>query len=113
MNIGQISTTGSTQMCAGGLFDIGSTVGSGQGVPAWIVGDTFLKNVYSVFQANPPSVGFAQLPNGLDSGSIQIHTADWLLICIQVPRGRAQLPTRVGLASLFRLVPEPMALRRA
>ncbi|VDC02988.1 unnamed protein product [Peniophora sp. CBMAI 1063] len=29
--------------------------------PAWIVGDSFLKNVYSVFRANPASVGFAQL----------------------------------------------------
>ncbi|KAJ7128505.1 hypothetical protein C8R44DRAFT_873222 [Mycena epipterygia] len=27
----------------------------------WIVGDTFLKNVYSVFRYKPPSVGFASL----------------------------------------------------
>ncbi|OAX43185.1 acid protease [Rhizopogon vinicolor AM-OR11-026] len=29
--------------------------------PSWIIGDTFLKNVYSVFRYNPPSVGFAAL----------------------------------------------------
>ncbi|KAF8840864.1 acid protease, partial [Paxillus ammoniavirescens] len=62
MNLGNVTSTGSTtQMCIGGIFDVGSTVGSGQGTPSWIVGDTFLKNVYSVYQANPPAVGFAQL----------------------------------------------------
>jgi cathepsin D len=74
MNLGSISissaggsTGASTQMCVGGIFDIGNSVGSGQGAPAWIVGDTFLKNVYSVYQANPPAVGFAQLASGLSS----------------------------------------------
>ncbi|KZT59095.1 acid protease, partial [Calocera cornea HHB12733] len=33
----------------------------GQTAPQWVVGDTFLKNVYSVFRYDPPSVGFAQL----------------------------------------------------
>lgn len=32
------------------------------GGPSWIVGDTFLKNVYSVFRYdNPRAVGFAEL----------------------------------------------------
>ncbi|KAL1408719.1 hypothetical protein Q8F55_005532 [Vanrija albida] len=31
----------------------------------WIVGDTFLKNVYSVYQYQPPAVGFAALAPGL------------------------------------------------
>jgi cathepsin D len=52
-------------MCAGGIFDIGTSVGSGAGVPTWIIGDTFLKNVYSVFRANPAAIGFAQLASGL------------------------------------------------
>ncbi|KAH7889011.1 aspartic peptidase domain-containing protein [Phlebopus sp. FC_14] len=75
MNLGSISISGSgasssTQYCVGGIFDVGSSVGSGQGAPAWIVGDTFLKNVYSVYRANPPSVGFAQLASGFsNSGS--------------------------------------------
>ena len=62
MNLGAVGTiSNGVQMCVGGIFDIGSTVGSGAGAPAWIVGDTFLKNVYSVYRANPPSVGFAAL----------------------------------------------------
>ncbi|KAI9447160.1 acid protease [Russula earlei] len=49
--------------CLGAIFDItaGSSIKPQADTPAWIVGDTFLKNVYSVFRANPPAVGFAQL----------------------------------------------------
>ncbi|TFK89318.1 acid protease [Polyporus arcularius HHB13444] len=59
MNLGTVSPG----LCLGGIFDLslGSNVGTGGGNPVWVVGDTFLKNVYSVFRANPPSVGFAQL----------------------------------------------------
>lgn len=36
----------------------------------WVVGDAFLKNVYSVFRLQPPSVGFAALsPLTLTKGS--------------------------------------------
>jgi len=31
--------------------------------PSWIVGDSFLKNVYAVFRSNPAAVGFATLSN--------------------------------------------------
>ncbi|KDQ50723.1 hypothetical protein JAAARDRAFT_41815 [Jaapia argillacea MUCL 33604] len=54
--------------CLGGFFELTT----GGNAPSWIVGDTFLKNVYSVFRFNPPSVGFAQLSsaalamNGVD-----------------------------------------------
>ncbi|OCH95781.1 acid protease [Obba rivulosa] len=44
--------------CIGAFFEIDT---SGTSAPSWIVGDTFLKNVYTVFRASPPSVGFAQL----------------------------------------------------
>ncbi|KZV60759.1 acid protease [Peniophora sp. CONT] len=37
--------------------------------PRWIVGDTFLKNVYTVFRANPPSVGFAELSSAAGGSS--------------------------------------------
>ncbi|TFK74251.1 acid protease [Pluteus cervinus] len=61
MNLGQLQA-GSSQ-CLGGIFDLslGSNIESGSGNPNWVVGDTFLKNVYSVFRASPPSIGFAQL----------------------------------------------------
>jgi cathepsin D len=47
----------SNTMCVGAFFSL-SLSGS---APTWIVGDTFLKNVYSVYRYNPPSVGFANL----------------------------------------------------
>ena len=33
-------------------------------MPAWIVGDTFLKTVFSVFDAGKNRIGFASLPRG-------------------------------------------------
>ncbi|KAG9017113.1 hypothetical protein FRB90_001717 [Tulasnella sp. 427] len=44
--------------CLGALFELDLT---GSSSPDWIIGDTFLKNVYSVFRYNPASVGFANL----------------------------------------------------
>ncbi|KAE8234843.1 hypothetical protein CF326_g108 [Tilletia indica] len=46
--------------CVGSLFE----EDLGTGAPSFIVGDTFLKNVYSAYRYNPPSVGFAKLRNG-------------------------------------------------
>lgn len=61
LNLGTVGA-GNSQ-CLGAIFDIELGTGPGQaaGTPTWIVGDTFLKNVYSVFRAQPPAVGFAQL----------------------------------------------------
>ncbi|KAF8902934.1 aspartic peptidase domain-containing protein [Gymnopilus junonius] len=61
MNAGQ-DTPGSS-LCIGSIFDLsmGTSIPAGSGNPNWVVGDTFLKNVYSVFRSSPPSVGFAQL----------------------------------------------------
>ncbi|KAG7098251.1 hypothetical protein E1B28_000213 [Marasmius oreades] len=63
MNIGRLSVGSSS--CVGGIFDLsrGTNIASGgEGTPGWVVGATFLKNVYSVFRAtNPPQIGFAQL----------------------------------------------------
>ncbi|KAF9526092.1 aspartic peptidase A1 [Crepidotus variabilis] len=47
----------SKNQCLGAFFKLDSQ-GS---APSWIVGDTFLKNVYSVFRYSPPSIGFARL----------------------------------------------------
>ncbi|KAF8801329.1 aspartic peptidase A1 [Phlegmacium glaucopus] len=52
----QLSKLTRTQ-CLGAFFEL--TTGSS--APSWIVGDTFLKNVYSVFRYDPLSIGFAQL----------------------------------------------------
>ncbi|EGN95223.1 hypothetical protein SERLA73DRAFT_187569 [Serpula lacrymans var. lacrymans S7.3] len=52
----QLTQLSQTQ-CVGAFFELST----GGNAPSWIVGDTFLKNVYSVFRYNPPSVGFAAL----------------------------------------------------
>jgi len=60
----------SSSQCIGALFEADS---GGSGRPDWVVGDAFLKNVYSVFRFNPPAVGFAELSstatlkNGIDA----------------------------------------------
>ncbi|KAF9067496.1 aspartic peptidase domain-containing protein [Rhodocollybia butyracea] len=70
MNVGPVQT-GSTS-CLGGIFDLtlGSDIPVGTGNPSWVVGDVFLKNVYTVFRGTPsssgtsngtPAIGFAQL----------------------------------------------------
>ncbi|KAH9857278.1 acid protease [Lenzites betulinus] len=48
----------SSSQCVGAFFSLDTT---GTSAPPWIVGDTFLKNVYSVFRASPAAVGFAAL----------------------------------------------------
>ncbi|KAI0267050.1 aspartic peptidase domain-containing protein [Gloeopeniophorella convolvens] len=67
LNLGTVSGG----QCLGGIFDItqGTNVQPGQGNPSWIVGDTFLKNVYSVYRASPPAVGFAQLSDAAGGSS--------------------------------------------
>jgi len=40
---------------------VGSLVAADLGNVHWVVGDTFLKNVYTVFRYEPPAVGFATL----------------------------------------------------
>ncbi|PPR00497.1 hypothetical protein CVT24_005520 [Panaeolus cyanescens] len=82
MNLGAESIR-NTDTCMGAIFDLnlGSNVGSGPGVPSWVIGDTFLKNVYSVFRASPPSVGFAELsiaaggPNPATKGGSLNHSS--------------------------------------
>ncbi|GAA5873241.1 hypothetical protein JCM16303_001062 [Sporobolomyces ruberrimus] len=46
--------------CLGAFFDL--SFGSSSRV-SWVIGASFLKNVYSVYRASPPSVGFATLSN--------------------------------------------------
>jgi len=53
-------TSLSSSECIGAFFETSSTTTTGS-TPSWIIGDAFLKNVYSVFRYNPPSVGFAAL----------------------------------------------------
>jgi len=61
-NAGQVNN-GRNPLCLGAIFDLSLGVNNAQdsASPTWVVGDTFLKNVYTVFRSSPPSVGFAQL----------------------------------------------------
>ncbi|KAJ7847653.1 aspartic peptidase domain-containing protein [Mycena leptocephala] len=53
MNIGPISS--GSALCRGAIYAL-SING-----PAWLFGDTWMRNVYSVFRQTPPAMGFAQL----------------------------------------------------
>jgi len=53
-------TTTRNGNCLGAIFEFSGTGSSNSNTAvAWIIGDTFLKNVYTVFRYNPASVGFA------------------------------------------------------
>ncbi|EFP81786.2 hypothetical protein PGT21_014031 [Puccinia graminis f. sp. tritici] len=56
-NLGKINQK---NRCLTSFFTISKSK-SGGSIPGWIFGAAFLKNVYSVFRASPPSIGFAQL----------------------------------------------------
>lgn len=74
MNLGRLSRA--SNQCLGGIFDLtqGSSIVSGGGNPNWVIGDVFLKNVYSVYRTDPtPSVGFAALSsNAGGSGTTSV-----------------------------------------
>ncbi|KAG8999657.1 hypothetical protein FRB95_012666 [Tulasnella sp. JGI-2019a] len=77
------SSTQDPQTCMGALFAAESGSGastSGSINPAWIIGDTFLKNVYSVYRFSPPSVGFATLASSTGAGVTAIASAETVSI---------------------------------
>jgi len=65
-----VDTTGET--CAGAF--VGIDVGSSSGI-SWVVGDAFLKNVYSVYRYSPPAVGFQALTGGGGGGNVTTSTS--------------------------------------
>jgi len=103
-NSGQISSG----QCIGSIF---AYTGTSSG-PGWIIGDTFLKNVYTVFRANPASVGFAALATGVQSSvtenGVPTPTIGSVSVSVTGSSGsgrvgqNAALPSRTPhLASLF------------
>lgn len=81
MNFGR--TQFGSPNCLGAIFDLtrGTNIGSSSQGPGWVVGATFLKNVYSVFRADPPSIGFAELStaaggDGTDPGRLDSNNAN-------------------------------------
>lgn len=62
-NLGRVDSNGN---CLGGIFSLDGEYNKprhgGPAVPEYIIGDTFLKNTYTVFRYdNPRAVGFAAL----------------------------------------------------
>ena len=67
MNLGPVND--GSPYCVGAIFDMAAEYGPPlPGPPTWVVGNTFLKNVYTVFRTYLPSVGFAAL-SSLAGGS--------------------------------------------
>ncbi|KAF9244096.1 aspartic peptidase domain-containing protein [Melanogaster broomeanus] len=91
----------SSSECVGAFFEIST----GNGAPSWIVGDTFLKNVYSVFRYSPPSIGFAALSptavamNGVNGPppSATIGSISTTVIASSAGRGIDGTTSRMGL----------------
>ncbi|KAL1409733.1 hypothetical protein Q8F55_003730 [Vanrija albida] len=54
-------TQSSPDLCLGAFFAVDM---SRNHLVSWIVGASFLKNVYSVYRYDPPAIGFAALANG-------------------------------------------------
>ncbi|KAJ3746966.1 acid protease [Lentinula raphanica] len=85
--------------CMGAFFSLET----GSNAPAWIVGDTFLKNVYSVFRYNPASVGFAQLSsealamNGVNGASIPSATIGSAAATVSATAGTRDANSAVAL----------------
>lgn len=57
LNLGKVSPFSSN--CMSAIF-VSPT--QPKRMPSWIIGDTFLKTVFSAFGSSPPNVGFANLP---------------------------------------------------
>jgi len=81
-NVGAVDSEG--RMCLGSIFAVESTTTSSSGSrssssPAWIIGDSFLKNVYTVFRASGdggPAVGFAAPAPGYQALLRSVGTAN-------------------------------------
>jgi len=90
--LSQNSTSG---FCLAAVFILTEGTSSGDADvdnlnPDWVVGDTFLKNVYSVFRNTPPSVGFAELStaaggSGTTSGTSPSSSATSAAMSTTIP----------------------------
>ncbi|MBW0559148.1 hypothetical protein O181_098863, partial [Austropuccinia psidii MF-1] len=64
-NLGPFGTNG---RCLGSVFEL-ELSGASKSLISWVIGDSFLKNVLSVYRYFPPAVGFAKLSNAFNSTS--------------------------------------------
>ncbi|KAF8881803.1 aspartic peptidase domain-containing protein [Infundibulicybe gibba] len=102
VDLGRLSA--SSLFCAGAIFELNAATGTpdepeeeDQIVGDWVIGGTFLKNVYTVFRMSPPSIGFAQLSAAAgSSGSSIPHFAT----ALQLTSSRLTLPTSLILGDV-------------
>ncbi|KAG1735495.1 acid protease [Suillus lakei] len=93
--------------CYGAFYAIPTSGGT----PSWIIGDTFLKNVYSVFRYNPPSVGFAALSEialamngkvgGIPSATLGANSAQYTLEPNAAPLSRISSAVALVISAFF------------
>lgn len=97
-------TTIGSQQCIGTFFE------SSQSNPSWILGDSFLKNVYTVFRYDPPAVGFAALSevavaeNGVNGAAVPSATIGSATAAVTGNAASTTLhsaPAWIGLSLLF------------
>jgi hypothetical protein len=62
-----VGGTVSDSQCLGAFFKFDAKPGQESSSPTWVIGSAFLKNVYTVFQSEPPAVGFATLKRDIPS----------------------------------------------
>lgn len=80
---------GSNGRCLGSVFEL-ELSGASKSLISWVIGDSFLKNVLSVYRFIPPAVGFARLassfnmtaatpiyPNGALFNPSLLRTTEW------------------------------------
>lgn len=101
------TSTGTSNECYGAFYAI-PTSGS---TPSWIIGDTFLKNVYSVFRYDPPSVGFAALSEtalamngkagGIPSATLGTSSAMFTLVPSTAPLTRTSSTVAFIISAFF------------
>ncbi|CAH7669682.1 aspartic peptidase domain-containing protein [Phakopsora pachyrhizi] len=64
---------GDSKNCYGALFST-SSINAAAGVSTWIVGTSFLRNVYAVFRAEPlPAIGFAMNADDVSSRMLNMN----------------------------------------
>ncbi|PLW09925.1 hypothetical protein PCANC_23801 [Puccinia coronata f. sp. avenae] len=65
---------GSNGRCLGSVFKL-ELSGASKSLISWVIGDSFLKNVLSVYRYLPPAVGFAKLWSAFNSTGASVVTA--------------------------------------
>ncbi|KAF8732410.1 hypothetical protein AX14_004403 [Amanita brunnescens Koide BX004] len=94
-----IGNAPNSNKCVGGIFDLsaGSNITPGGGNPEFVIGDTFLKNVYAVFRSSPPSVGFGQLSSQAGgtggSGAVSASSSGGVFTPAALSTGTATTPS--------------------